>query len=47
MLQSPLLNIYISFYWQHIDDLTTAIGSVDLSDVKNMEDPKLVEKVND
>ncbi|KAJ1400488.1 YTH domain [Sesbania bispinosa] len=32
---------------QHIDDLTSALGSVDLSAVKNMEDPKLVEKVND
>ncbi|KAL2330955.1 hypothetical protein Fmac_018536 [Flemingia macrophylla] len=32
---------------QHIDELTTTLGSVDLSYVKNMEDPKVVEKVND
>lgn len=32
---------------QHIEDLTSALGSVDISSVKNMEDPKLVEKVND
>lgn len=32
---------------QHIEDLTSALGSVDISAVKNMEDPKLVEKVND
>ncbi|XP_045799637.1 YTH domain-containing protein ECT4-like isoform X1 [Trifolium pratense] len=32
---------------QHIDDLTSALGSVDISTVKNMEDPKLAEKVND
>ncbi|XP_057451493.1 YTH domain-containing protein ECT4-like isoform X2 [Lotus japonicus] len=33
---------------QHIDDITNALGSVDLSAVKNMEEePKLVEKVND
>lgn len=32
---------------QHIDELTSALGSVDISAVKNMEDPKLVEKVND
>ncbi|RDX63582.1 YTH domain-containing family protein 2, partial [Mucuna pruriens] len=32
---------------QHIDELTTTLGSVDLSSVKNMEDPKVVEKVND
>lgn len=31
----------------HIEDLTSALGSVDISAVKNMEDPKLVEKVND
>ncbi|KAK7271366.1 hypothetical protein RJT34_27195 [Clitoria ternatea] len=31
---------------EHIDELTNALGSVDLSSVKNMEDPKLVEKVN-
>lgn len=31
---------------QHIEDLTSALGSVDISAVKNMEDPKLVEKVN-
>nr|KYP34497.1 YTH domain family protein 2 [Cajanus cajan] len=32
---------------QHIDELTTTFGSVDLSSVKNMEDPKVVEKVNE
>lgn len=32
---------------QQIEELTSAIGSVDLSTVKNMEDPKLVEKVKD
>ncbi|KAK7401584.1 hypothetical protein VNO78_13184 [Psophocarpus tetragonolobus] len=33
---------------QHIDELTTTLGSVDLSSpAKNMEDPKVVEKVND
>ncbi|XP_058722841.1 YTH domain-containing protein ECT4-like isoform X2 [Vicia villosa] len=32
---------------QHIDDLTSALGSVDISSVKKMEDSKLVEKVND
>ncbi|XP_027190426.1 YTH domain-containing protein ECT4 isoform X2 [Cicer arietinum] len=32
---------------QHIDELTTALGSIDISTVKNMEDPKLVEKMND
>ncbi|CAJ1958253.1 unnamed protein product [Sphenostylis stenocarpa] len=34
---------------QHLDELTTTLGSVDLSSssVKNMEDPKVVEKVND
>lgn len=32
---------------QHMDELITTLGSVDLSSVKNMEDPKVVEKVND
>lgn len=32
---------------QHIEDLTSALGSVDISAAKNMEDPKLVEQVND
>ncbi|XP_014501649.1 uncharacterized protein LOC106762318 isoform X1 [Vigna radiata var. radiata] len=35
---------------QHIDELTTSLGSVELSSsssVKNMEDPKVVEKVKD
>ncbi|XP_061375351.1 YTH domain-containing protein ECT4-like isoform X2 [Gastrolobium bilobum] len=31
---------------QHVDELTTVLVSVDISSVKNMEDPKLVEKVN-
>ena len=29
------------------EELTTTLGSVDLSSVKNMEDPKVVERVND
>lgn len=32
---------------QQIEELTTTLGSVDLSSVKNMEDPKVVERVND
>ncbi|XP_027922980.1 YTH domain-containing protein ECT2-like isoform X2 [Vigna unguiculata] len=36
---------------QHVDELTTTLGSIELSSssssVKNMEDPKVVEKMND
>lgn len=42
-IRQPMPHISI----QHIEDLTSALGSVDISAVKNMEDPKLVEKVND